>query len=54
MMKADAAKLEAFHMMKQRRILGIFWYELVTNEEVATLSQLPSINGAKSEETLSL
>jgi len=45
-LKADIAKLEAFHMMNQRRILGILWYEFVTNEEVATLSQLPSINEA--------
>jgi len=33
-------------MTNQRRILGILWYEFVTNEEVATLSQLPSINEA--------
>jgi len=46
--KADIAKLEAFHMTKQRRILGLFWYEFVTNMEVATLSSY------KSEETLSL
>jgi len=35
-------------MTSQRRILGILWYELVTNMEVATLSQLPSINEATS------
>jgi len=33
-------------MTNQRRILGIFWYEFVTNVEVATLLQLPSINEA--------
>jgi len=27
-------------------MLGVFWYEFVTNVEVATLSQLPSINEA--------
>jgi len=32
------AKLEPFHMTNQRRILGIIWYEFVTNVEVATLS----------------
>jgi len=46
LLKADIAKLETFYMMNQRRILGIFWYEFVTNVEVATLSQLPSINEA--------
>jgi len=35
-------------MMNQRRILGILWYEFITNKEVATLSQLPSINEAMS------
>jgi len=28
------------------QILGILWYEFVTNEKVAALSQLPSINEA--------
>jgi len=47
LLKADIAKLhEAFHMTNQRRLLGILWYEFVTNVEVATLSQLPSINEA--------
>jgi len=46
LLKADIAKLEAFHMTNQRRILGILWYEFVTNVEVATFSQLPSINEA--------
>jgi len=35
-------------------ILGIFWYEFVTNVEVATLSQLPSINKARSRRRHSL
>jgi len=46
LLKPDIAKLETFHMMNQRRIFGIFWYELVTNVEIATLLQLPSINEA--------
>jgi len=33
-------------MMNQRKILGIFWYEFVTNVEVTTFSQLSSINEA--------
>jgi len=31
LLKADIAKLEAFHMTNHRRILGILWYEFVTN-----------------------
>jgi len=46
LLKADRAILEAFHMTNQRRILGILWYEFVTNVEVANLSQLPYINNA--------
>jgi len=40
LLKADIAKLEAFHMTNQTRTLSIFWYEFVKNVEVATLSQL--------------
>jgi len=43
LLKADIAKMEAFHMTNQRRIRGILWYEFVMNEEIATLSQLLSI-----------
>jgi len=53
-LKADIAKLEAFHMTDQRQILGILWYEFVMNEEVATISQLPSINEAISRRRHSL
>jgi len=48
LLKADIAKPEVVHMTNHRRILGIFWHEFVTNVEVATLSQLPSINKAMS------
>jgi len=43
-------------MTKQRRIglLGILWYEFITNVEVGTLSQLPSINEAISRRIHSL
>jgi len=54
LVKADMAKLETFHTTNQRRILGIFWYEFVTNVEVATLSQLPSINEAVNQRRPSL
>jgi len=40
-------------MTNQRQILGILWYEFVMNVEVATLSQLPSINEAISRRRLS-
>jgi len=53
-LKADIAKLEAFQETNQRRILGIFWYEFVMNVEVATRSQLPSINEAISRRRHSL
>jgi len=53
-LKVDIAKLEVFHTTNQRRILGILWYEFATNEEVATLSQLPSTNEAISRRKLSL
>jgi len=54
LLKADIEKLEAFHMTNQRRILGILWYEFVTNVEVATLPQLPPINEAISRKRHSL
>jgi len=41
-------------LTNQRRILGILWYKFVTNEEVATLSQLPYINEAISRRRHSL
>jgi len=41
-------------MTNKRRILGILWYEFVTNVEVATLSQLTSINEAISRRRHSL
>jgi len=33
-LKSDEQKLEAFHMSCQRRILGIRWYNFITNAEV--------------------
>jgi len=53
-LKADIAKLEASHTTNQRRILDILWYEFGTNLEVATLSQLPSINESISRRRHSL
>jgi len=41
-------------MANRMQILGILWYEFVMNEEVATLSQRPSINKARSRRRHSL
>jgi len=54
LLKADTAKLEAFHMMNLRQILDILWYEFATNMQVAILSQLPSINEAINQRRHSL
>ena len=32
--KADSTKVQAFHMLSQRRILGIKWYDHITNKAV--------------------
>ena len=34
MRKTDSDKIQAFHMSSQRRILGIRWYDHVTNSTV--------------------
>ena len=44
--KADSARLQAFHMKAQRRILNIKWYDFVTNDSVRNhtkLTDLPHI-----------
>jgi len=41
---ADVSLTHYNIMSSVTRILGILWYEFVTNVEVATLSHLPSIN----------
>jgi Reverse transcriptase (RNA-dependent DNA polymerase) len=44
--KMDMDKLQSFHMMSQRRILGIRWFDHVTNisiQEVTGLTNLPLI-----------
>jgi len=42
---SDLARLQAFHMKCQHRILGVYWYEHVTNNPVACQTNLPH-NGA--------
>jgi len=34
MLKSDGQKIEAFHMCCQRRILGIRWYDFISNDEI--------------------
>jgi hypothetical protein len=44
--KSDSEKLQAFHMLSQRRILGIKWYDHITNSSVQErtgLMQLPLV-----------
>jgi len=41
--RSDLARLQAFHMGCQRGILGVHWYERVTNIAVARRTNLPSI-----------
>jgi hypothetical protein len=44
--KADSDKLQAFHVMSQRRILGIKWYDHITNisiQEKTGLRNLPIV-----------
>ena len=43
LLKADRRKLSAFHMNCQRRILGVRWYERVTNAEIARRTGQPDI-----------
>lgn len=43
MTAAEWAKLQAFHMRNQRRILQIKWNDFVTNEEVARTTELLDI-----------
>ena len=42
-LKADAERLQAFHMRCVRRILGISWFQHVTNDTVKARSQLEDI-----------
>ena len=35
MTKADTAHLHAFHMRRQRRILGVRWFDKVKNAKIA-------------------
>jgi len=42
-LKEDERRLQAFHMRCQRRILGIRWYDFVTNAAVSTRTSLPNI-----------
>jgi len=41
---AASKSLDAFHMKRQRRILGISWHQFVRNVEVAALTGLSSLS----------
>jgi len=43
MTKADTARLQAFHMKAQRRILNIKWYDFVTNDSVRSQTKLTDL-----------
>ena len=43
LLKSDLRRLEAFHQRCQRTILGIRWYDYVTNVEVTQRTALPTI-----------
>jgi len=43
MLAADSQRIQSFHMQCQRQILGIKWYDLVSNEEVSVRSCMPSV-----------
>jgi len=41
--KADTARLQAFHIKAQRRILNIKWYDFVTNDSVRSQTKLTDL-----------
>jgi len=41
--KADTARLQAFHMKAQRRILNMKWYDFVTNDSVRSQTKLTDL-----------
>ena len=43
MRKTDSDKVQAFHMSSQRRILGIRWYDHVTNSTVKETTGLADL-----------
>jgi len=43
LLQEDLRKHEAFHMRRQRMILGIGWHDFIRNTEVANITNLPCI-----------
>lgn len=43
LLKCDFGRLEAFHLRCQRSILGIRWFDFISNNEIIATTQLPSI-----------
>jgi hypothetical protein len=54
LLKTDAVRLQAFHMRCVRRIMGIWWYQHVTNDIVRERSQLEDIEPRIRRRRLSL
>lgn len=42
-LQADARRLSGFYMQCQRRLLGIRWYDLISNDTISSTTRLPSI-----------
>jgi len=53
-LQADANRLHGFYMQCQRRILGIRWYQLISNEAVTSMTCLPPITDVIRKRRLAL
>ena len=42
-LQADVNRINGFYMLSQRRILGVRWYELVSNDTITSMTALPPI-----------
>ena len=53
-LQADAIRINGFYMQAQRRILGIHWYELISNDTVSSMTSLPPITNIIRKRRLTL
>jgi hypothetical protein len=53
-LQSDANRLNGFYMQSQRRILGIRWYQLISNETVTSMTSLPPITDVIRKRRLAL
>ena len=42
-LQADANRLSGFYMQCQRRLLGVRWYDLISNDTISSMTGLPPI-----------